>query len=140
MAAPPPQELRYLCETRDLEEHIARLGEIIQYETPLIPPIPAIHNYAAIQQPIVAIGKVGPALGNFNWPRGVSIETESGRIYVADINNKRIQIFSETGDYLNEFGHQHLTKPWGILIHLDSIFVTEVYHHAISYSSCQISQ
>ena len=89
VAAPPPQELRYLCETRDLEEHIARLGEIIQYETPPIPPIPAIHNYAAIQQPIVAVGKVGPAPGNFKSSRGVSIETESGRIYVADINNKR---------------------------------------------------
>ena len=131
VAAPPPQELRYLCETRDLEEHIARLGEIIQYETPPIPPIPTIPNYAEFEQPIVAVGKFGSAPGEFNWPRGVSIETESGRIYVADINNRRIQIFSETGDYLNEFGHQHLTHPCGILIHLDSIFVTDIYHHAI---------
>ena len=36
---PPPQEVRFLCDTRDLEGHIARLGEIDQLD---VPP-----NYAA---------------------------------------------------------------------------------------------
>ena len=67
----------------------------------------------------------------FHWPRGVSIETESRDIYVADMYNCRIQIFSETGNYLNQFGHQHLYKPWGILVYLDSIYITDIGHHAI---------
>ena len=130
-AAAPPQVVSYLCDTRDLEERISRLGEIVQLETLPIPPMPAIPNYAAFQQPIVAVGKQGSAPGEFKGPSGVSIDTESGHIYVADLNNKRIQIFSETGNYLNQFGHQHLIRPFGILIHQDSIYVTDIDQHAI---------
>ena len=31
MATPPPQELKFLCDMQDLEEHIVRPGEIVQY-------------------------------------------------------------------------------------------------------------
>ena len=37
MATPPPQELKFPCYMQDLEEHIARVGEMVQFE---IPPIP----------------------------------------------------------------------------------------------------
>ena len=129
--APPPQEVRFLCDTRDLEEHIAHLGEIVRLDIPPIPPMPEIPNYAAFQQPIVVVGKHGSYPGELYFPYGVSIELESGHIYVADIINNRIQIFSQTGDYLNQFGHQHLYRPYGILIHQDNIYVTDIYHHAI---------
>ena len=123
--APPPQNLEFLCDTRDLEERISRLGEIAQIRIPTVP------NYAAFLQPSVAVGKEGSAPGEFNCPRGVTIEQTSGHIYVADRHNKRIQIFSETGDYINQFGDQHLEQPWGILIYQDSIFVTDIEHSAI---------
>ena len=129
--APPPQEVRFLCDTRDLEEHIAHLGEIVRLDIPPIPPMPEIPNYAAFQQPIVAVGKQGSDPGELNWPQCVSIEAESGHNYVADWSNHRIQIFSQTGDYLNQFSHQHLIKPHGILIHQDNIYVTETFYHAI---------
>ena len=129
--AAPPQVVSYLCDTQDLEERISRLGEIVQLETPPIPHMSAIPNYATFQQPIVGVGKQGSAPGEFKGPSGVSIDTESGHIYVVDISNKRIQIFSETGDHLNQFGHQHLIRPWGILIHQDSIYVTDTNQHAI---------
>ena len=128
---PPPQEVRFLCDTRDLEAHIARLGEIVRLEIPPIPPMPAIPDYAAFQQPIVAVGKQGSASGELMYPRGVSIELELGHIYVADRGNSRIQIFSQKGDYLNQFSHQHLKSPCGILIHLDNIYVTDTDQPAI---------
>ena len=128
---PPPQEVRFMCDTRDLEEHISRLGEIVRIDIPPIPPMPVIPDYAAFQKPIVAVGKQGSAPGELHYPRGVSIELESGHIYVADMLNHRIQIFSQTGDCLNQFSHQHLKSPCGILIHLDNIYVTDTKQHAI---------
>ena len=124
--APPHQDLKFLCDTRDLEGHISRLGEIVQPDIP-----PAVPDYAAFRQPSVAVGKKGSAPGELNWPRGVTIEQASGHIYVADRHNSRIQIFSETGECLNQFGDQHLKQPWGILIYQDSIFVTDMGLHAI---------
>ncbi|KAI6658089.1 PEP-CTERM domain protein [Oopsacas minuta] len=128
---PPPHVLRFLCDTQDLERSINRLGEISQQEINPIPHIPVIPKYAEFQQPIVAVGKEGSAPGEFKGPRGVAIEPESGHIYVADQYNNRIQIFSQSGDYLNHFGNQHLKEPWGILIHEDNIYVTDIEHHAI---------
>ena len=124
--APHPQDLKFLCDTRDLEGHISRLGEIRLLDIP-----PAVPDYAAFLQPSVAVGKKGSAPGELNMPTGVTIEQASGHIYVADMFNSRIQIFSETGGCLNQFGDQHLKKPWGILIYQDSIFVTDMRLHAI---------
>ncbi|KAI6654156.1 hypothetical protein LOD99_3001 [Oopsacas minuta] len=120
----PPQELRFMCDTHDLEECIACLGEITQHEI-------QIPNYSAFQQPVVVVGKRGSGPGELDWPRGVSIDTESGHIYVADMDNSRIQIFSQEGEHLNQFGCQHLFKPSGILINQDNIYVTDTGHHAI---------
>ena len=88
--APPPQEVRFLCDTRDLEEHVARLGDFALIDIPPIPPIPEIPNYAAFQQPIVGVGKHGSSPGELNWPRGVSIELKSGHIYVGKQLNPNI--------------------------------------------------
>ena len=125
---PPLQEVRFLCDTRNLEKHIAFLGEIVRLDILPIPTIPEIPNYAALQQPIVAVGKERSAPGELKWPRGVAIELESGDIYVPDLNNSRIQIFSQKGEYLNQYTHQSLTCPYGILIHQDKIYVTDLYH------------
>ena len=124
-SAPPPQEVVFRCHVRDLEEHIARLGEIVRLN---ITPIP---DYAAFQQPNAVVGEQGSAPGELDNPRGVSVSPESGDIYVADMLNSRIQIFSQTGDYLDQFGRQHLVNPWGILIHQDNIYVTDWKLHSI---------
>ncbi|KAI6648650.1 hypothetical protein LOD99_8008 [Oopsacas minuta] len=128
---PPAQELRFLCDTQDLEERISRLGEINQQENPPIPPNPVIPNYSAFTQPIVAVEKEGSVPGAFNDPRGVIIEPASGHIYVANMNNNRIQLSSQEGHHLNIFGDRHLKSPWNILVHEDNIYVTDVGHNAI---------
>ena len=128
VALPPNQELRFVCGTLDIEEQISRLGEITQIE---INPITTIPNYAAFQQPTVAVGKQGSVPGELNWPRGVSVDHQTGHIYLADSGNSRIQIFSQTGEHLNQFGDRHLNKPHGILIHRNSLYVTDTSHRAI---------
>ena len=87
MATPPPQELKFLCDMQDLEEHT---------------------DYVEFQE----FDSVASAPGELNGPRGVSIEAESRHIYVAEWGNCRIQIFSETGEYLNQFRHEHLNYPY----------------------------
>ncbi|KAI6650687.1 PEP-CTERM domain protein [Oopsacas minuta] len=104
-------------------EHIAIQGAELQSI-----PIP---NYAEFQVPKVAVAKTGSIPGNFNVPRSIMIEPQSGNFYVADSGNKRIQIFSNTGEYINKFGEEHLTNPWGILFHQDSIYITDICHNAI---------
>ena len=42
--------------------------------------------------------------GQFNQPRGIEIDPATGRIYVADLANHRVQIFDSTGVFVGKFG------------------------------------
>ena len=42
--------------------------------------------------------------GYMNNVHGVAVDVETGRVFVNDRNNHRVQIFDEDGDYLSEWG------------------------------------
>ncbi len=48
-------------------------------------------------------GTVGIEPGQFNAPEGIALGPQ-GRIYVADTNNHRIQVFDQRGDFLWQWG------------------------------------
>lgn len=51
-------------------------------------------------------GVKGRAPGELRWPRGVAVDGAS-RVYVADTDNERIQVFSSSGGLLGEFQGPH---------------------------------
>ena len=64
-------------------------------------------------------------------PFGVAIDNTTNQIFVAEHTNNRIQIFSERGISINNFGHEQLKSPWGIAIDQMNIFVCDWGHHAL---------
>ena len=139
--ATPPHKLTYVCNTYEIEERINRLGEIVQTDNvPNQPDLPmsqiqiqmiSVPNYGAFHQPTVAVGNDGSAPGEFKSPLGLAVDPKSENIYIVDNNNRRVQIFSQTGDYLNKLTSTHLERPWGILIHEDNIYVTDCRYNTI---------
>ena len=123
MNIPVETEFQCQCDTRDLEASISRLGEIIQVPV-------GIPNYGTFLMPTVVTGKRGTAPGELNYPYGVAINEATNQIFVANYNNNRIEIFSETGEYLNQLGELH--NPYGIAIHENSLFVSSFWSHTIS--------
>ena len=123
MNIPVETEFQCQCDTRDLEASISRLGEIIQLPV-------GIPNYGTFLMPTVVTGKQGKAPGELYWPSGVAINEATNQIFVANYSNNRIEIFSETGEYLNQLGE--LIGPYGIAIHENSLFVSSFWRHTIS--------
>jgi len=61
-------------------------------------------------------GKTGPGIGEFSTPHSIALDSR-GRVFVADRNNNRIQIFDQEGNFLDlwyQFG-----RPSGIAISPD---------------------
>ena len=122
-----PVELLYQlkCVTHELEGCISRLGEIV--ELPVYVP-----HYATRHTPVVATGKTGSAPGELGSPSGVAIHEDTHQIFVCNFWKDRVEIFSETGEYVSMMGVGELLDPYGITMHGDSVYVSCWGDHTVS--------
>lgn len=68
-------------------------------------------------------GEKGKETGNFDNPHNVVVD-QSGKVYVADRNNLRVQIFSPEGAFIRAW--TNVGKPWGLAItHDNYIYLSE---------------
>ena len=114
------------CNTRELETMISSLGEIVEV------PVVSVPRYATFHTSIIATGKGGPAPSELYYPSGVAIHEDTHQIYVANRSNNRVEIFSETGDFLYQLGVGQLFQPWGIATHGDSLYVSCLGDNTVS--------
>ena len=73
------------------------------------------HQY----QTVFTFGSQGNGQGQLNFPVDIAVSEKTGNIAVADMNKKRIQIFSSEGKFITEFGQQRpgverLDEPWSV--------------------------
>ena len=61
-------------------------------------------------------GKLGPAPGDFNLPHAIAMDSQ-GRLYVADRNNVRVQVFDRSGKFLDQW--RNVITPWGFCVTKD---------------------
>ncbi|XP_011406430.1 PREDICTED: tripartite motif-containing protein 2-like [Amphimedon queenslandica] len=84
-----------------------------------------------------AIGCRGNGREQFDNPFGITIDEKTGKVYVADLNNHRIQVLNRDYSYSHHFGSRgqamgQFNQPNGIA--LDSqgnVFVTDTFNHRI---------
>lgn len=69
---------------------------------------------------IKAWGGSGSDAGQFVLPHAIVIDND-GRLYVADRNSGRIQIFDQQGRFLDQWSH--VIMPWGLSIKGDNVWV-----------------
>ena len=91
--------------------------------------VPGVPCYEEMQH-LVAVGeKKRYGHSDLAWPRAVAIDYKTNKIYVTE-HLYRISIFSESGEFLNSFSHDSW-DPYGIAVHLDNVFVTDIRGHFI---------
>ncbi len=70
-------------------------------------------HFNADGQFVKAWGSLGTEPGEFNLPHAIALDSK-GKLYVADRNNARIQVFDQKGTFLDQW--QNLIVPWGLWI------------------------
>ena len=127
MVDPVESRSKRRCVTRDLERSISRLDETVEVPT-------NVPRYSTCHTPVVAAGKESEAPGELFWPyavaipgqlrlpTGVAVHEETHQIFV--VGHKRVEIFSETGEFISQLGVIQLSNPWGIAMHGDSLYVS----------------
>jgi predicted DNA-binding antitoxin AbrB/MazE fold protein len=81
-------------------------------------------------------GSYGSPEEQFNWPRGVAVDT-SGNVYVADTDNHRIQKFTSDGTFLTKWGARgfvdgQFDSPYGVAVDASgNVYVADTFNHRI---------
>jgi sugar lactone lactonase YvrE len=71
---------------------------------------------------IKAWGKLGSGPGELRTPHALAMD-RTGRLFVADRGNNRIQIFDQDGKYLDEW--RQFSRPSGLYIRGDTLYVAD---------------
>ena len=106
-------------EFRCYSEKIRRaIGEIDLYE--LNP------EYVSRENTVLTACYRGRKNGELINPAGIALDRARNEVYVCDMDNSRIQVLSTIGEYVRQFGRDHLTQPCAICIsQQDELFVTD---------------
>ena len=81
-------------------------------------------------------GTTGSGNGQFNYPVGVAVDS-SGKVYVVDSVNNRVQKFSAAGAYLTQWGstgsgNGQFVNPRGVAVDADgNVYVTDGNNHRV---------
>jgi DNA-binding beta-propeller fold protein YncE len=88
-----------------------------------------VHKYDPKGRLLKSWGEPGTDPGCFNIPHNIATDA-GGRVYVADRENSRVQVFDEDGTYLGQFNNLH--RPCGLAAAArlgDLFFVGELPSH-----------
>lgn len=84
-----------------------------------------VHRFSATGEFIQSWGEPGNGPGQFNLVHGVAVAAD-GRVFIADRENDRVQIFSPEGDYLDEW--TDIQRPTNLCFDRDGrAYVSELW-------------
>jgi DNA-binding beta-propeller fold protein YncE len=87
-----------------------------------------IHKYSADGELLFSWGRPGSGAGEFQIPHGIAVD-HSGNVVVADRENSRLQWFTASGEYIEEW--TDVARPCNVVFDdSDNVFVAELGWHA----------
>ena len=112
----------FQCQTlKPLQSAVSEFGDVIGCEVP---------NYSLKKEPILTAVKKGKGEKELD-AMGLFFDEYTQQIYIADCDNKRVQIMSLQGEFITRFGQDELQLPCGVSVNKDHIFVTDMGHHSL---------
>ena len=85
-----------------------------------------VHKYSSDGQHLFSWGEYGTDPGQFNLVHTVCTDHE-GKVYVADRENHRVQIFDDAGNYLCQWNNLH--RPCGLFIKGNLVYIGQLLAH-----------
>ena len=85
-----------------------------------------VHKYSPEGEHLLSWGEFGTGPGQFNLVHSVCTD-DAGRVYIADRENHRVQIFDDQGTCLDQWNDMH--RPCGLLVSGDRVYIGQLPSH-----------
>ena len=108
------------------------IGRIVATEsTAGVSSLPVLAHKSGKTTVVRVGGKRTSGLRNSHCLYGVTVDNQTGNIYVSDLSNNRVQVFGSNGENLYKFGDQ-MNIPYSIAISENRVFVTQFISSCVS--------
>ena len=116
-----PKLLTFVCDKQKLLTEVNKLCKLVERMTEI--------DYTSKTQSIISVCDRGTGNEQLCCPFGVTVDPNTGNIYVADFYNNCVKVFDNTAKYLYKFGEGKMSCPRGLLIRDNTVFVA--HEHCI---------
>ena len=128
-----PIEPKMVCFECDNSKMLAELNNFGK----LVEEVRSGIDYKSKIQPVVSVCEKGNGMGQLNGPRDVTVDNETGNIYIADTDNNCVKVFDSTGKYLFIFGDNKgegkMYFPLSVAIYGDRILISQANNCILNY-------
>ena len=116
-----PKLVSFVCDKQKLLTEVNILCKLVERVSEI--------DYTSKTQSIISVCDKGTDNEQLNYPYGVTVDHNTGNIYVADCLNHCVKVFDNTAKYLYKFGdgkgEGRLYYPRGLLIRANKVFVSQ---------------
>ena len=124
-----PKMVSFECDSNKMLAELDNLGKLVEKVNAI--------DYKRKKHPLVSVCEKGKGMEQLDWPHGVTVENETGNIYIADQSNNCVKVFDSTGKYLFKFGDNEdegkMCRPLSIAICGDRILISQLNHCILNY-------
>ena len=124
-----PKMVSLECDSNKMLFELHNLGKLVEKVREI--------DYKSKKQPIVSVSEKGKGINQLNWPQSVTVNNETGNLYVSDLKDHYVEVFDSTGKYLFKFGDNEdggkMIRPIGVAICGDRILISEGNHCILNY-------
>ena len=125
-----PKMVYFECDSNKMLAELNNLGRLVEKVKSGI-------DYKSKKQPLVSVCGKGNGMEQLNNPLGVTVDNETGNIYIADRDNNCVKVFDSTGKYLFKFGDNEdegkMEWPLSVAICGDRILISQYNHCILNY-------
>ena len=115
-----PKLVSFVCDKEKLLIEVNELCKLVERVSEI--------DYKNKTQSIISVCDEGTDNEQLYWPRGVTVNHNTGNIYVADFYNHCVKVFDKTAEYFLKFGDGNgegkMSHPRGLLIRGNKLFVS----------------
>ena len=115
-----PNLVRFVCDKNKLMSEVNELCKLVERVSEI--------DYKSKTQSVISVCDCGTGNEQLDWPQGVTVDHNTGNIYVADFGNHCVKVFNNTAKYLFKFGDEKgegkMSHPRGLLIRGNKVFVS----------------
>ena len=125
-----PKMVSFECDSNKILAELNNLSKLVEKVRSGI-------DFKSKTQPLVSVCEKGRGMEQLNLPQGVTVDNETGNIYIADTENNCVKVFDSTGKHLFKFGNNkgkgNMYLPLSVAICGDRILISQGNHCILNH-------